>query len=345
MFRIIILICFGFLLYYHFKPDISDIFNVSLLNPSVASDESEKLSKKSSDELVQDQIKKNFFYDQMRAVENEVQTPNMDQLASDFASTVMAKTINSMLKTERGKVFLYNLVGAEQIPQSYSVRASEFSNDLFNILVLKDSNKPKACCGKLAHIEYKIYDEYEEPIVSDAKQFFIGNSIAKPVFDSVLAMMHEGQVIQSYLKTDYIQSLLPIDVQSKRCRVVIEMTNLLPRYIFKTDEIKIFNENPSSKLYVFCSDKLSCDISCKILQNDQLLFEKKDMIIHLGDANLPGILNYALPNEFVPEKRTIICPAKYLKSFSGKDSYAMCPNIAENEYVILEITKIKRRND
>jgi hypothetical protein len=175
-----------------------------------------------------------------------------------------------------------------------------------------------AYCGADVVASYKIFND-RQVFVDEAKALLHLGDFELPALENVIIGMKEQETRTAMIFYPYAGSLKDYMLSDEEKMKGLKMQVTLSKVLSKTIEgVRIFDNMASFDKTIICGENTSSKVRITDFQGK--VISQQDLNYKVGDRNYPAIFSYALFNKSAGSTRSVVSPAKYLKSNSNEDA-------------------------
>ena len=274
-------------------------------------------------------------------------TTSEEQKPAEFSGNFIEKTISSVLlnvlKTDEGRLFLESLIqpmnkAVAGSGNGFEMNSDKFINSLFKINTFGDGEKGPASCGHIVTIQYKILSLTNSILEENTATFPLGSNKIAPGLDAVIVGMKTGQTRHATISSKYFPETSSNKLSSFKVNILLK--EIMPEN-FIDDTVKIFDDQLSYRVPLFCGGKAVYDAKITKLSDGKVIYNSVDtgtkITMQIGNLVYPMIFSHALHNKIPVGNRTVITKGKFFKSYASNFSTIFPETmLPENEYFMLE---------
>jgi hypothetical protein len=220
----------------------------------------------------------------------------------------------------------------------FEMNSDKFINALFKINTFGDGEKGPASCGHIVTIQYKILSLTNSILEENTATFPLGSNKIAPGLDAVIVGMKTGQTRHATISSKYFPETSSNKLSSFKVNILLK--EIMPEN-FIDDTIKIFDDQLSYRVPLFCGGKAVYDAKITKLSDGKVIYNSVDtgtkITMQIGNLVYPMIFSHALHNKIPVGNRTVITKGKFFKSYASNFSTIFPETmLPENEYFMLE---------
>lgn len=271
--------------------------------------------------------------------QNLVQIETLNKDDEGILERSLTKALTSFVNSNSGQNFTKNFLSndLQQIGVGKNFAADTASlNSMklkYSVLEISSGSGYPCICGDEVEVMSDLADDNSKSVKREKTNFVVG--LHK--YDEFNHLVHElktgATVVSKFNNTK--------DPQDNKLRY-LTLTLLKNNTVRKFDyeKVKIFDSIISDQPPVECNKKIIFNIKIDDASGNHLTNTK--LSYTLGDQeNFPQVLSYMLSNIPYTGKRTVILPAKYLKS---EDNKFVNSSISDDAYLVIELSNISALN-
>ena len=274
-------------------------------------------------------------------------TPDQEQKPAEFSGTFIEKTISgvllNVLKTDEGRLFLESLIqpmnkSVAGSGASFEMNSDKFINALFKINTFGDGEKGPASCGHIVTVQYKILSLTNTLLEENTATFPLGSNKIAPGLDAVIVGMKTGQTRHATISSKYFPETYSNKLSAFKVNVLLK--EIMPEN-FVDNNVKIFDDQLSYKIPLFCGGKAVYDAKITKLSDGKVIYNSVDtgkkISMQIGNLAYPMTFSHSLHNKIPVGNRTVIAKGKLFKSYASNFSTIFPENsLPEDEYFMVE---------
>ncbi|WP_322777318.1 FKBP-type peptidyl-prolyl cis-trans isomerase [Candidatus Megaera venefica] len=274
-------------------------------------------------------------------------TPDQEQKPAEFSGTFIEKTISgvllNVLKTDEGRLFLESLIqpmnkSVAGSGASFEMNSDKFINALFKINTFGNGEKGPASCGHIVTVQYKILSLTNTLLEENTATFPLGSNKIAPGLDAVIVGMKTGQTRHATISSKYFPETYSNKLSAFKVNVLLK--EIMPEN-FVDNNVKIFDDQLSYKIPLFCGGKAVYDAKITKLSDGKVIYNSVDtgkkISMQIGNLAYPMIFSHSLHNKIPVGNRTVIAKGKLFKSYASNFSTIFPENsLPEDEYFMVE---------
>jgi hypothetical protein len=308
------------------------------------------ISTQNSSKIVEEN-KQNADQTKVNLVQNETV-----EIQGNFLEKTISKIVINALKTDEGKIFFENILQPLNKPfadNNFSIKIhNNLVEEIFQIKTFGIEKNGQCICGTIVDIQYQILDMQNNLLNSGEKNYSLGFRPIMPAIDNIVVGMYAGQTRSAIIPPKYSGNFSDIIAKSTDTKIPqflklnVNLKSIIPNNNIHLRDIKIFDDEISYKIPLFCGDFVSFDATITLMSNNKIIYDSLDnknkIEMKIGDQSYPMIFAIGLHGKVPVGKRTIITKGKYLRAL-GSNLNKILPHkiIIENEYYIIEIQNLK----
>jgi hypothetical protein len=269
-------------------------------------------------------------------------TQSSQNIEGGFIERTISKIMINVLKTPQGQETFIKMIqplsdGKNTDNFVLEMNNSNFIKKIFEIETNGNEKPIKAICGNIVDVEYLIQDFAKGTSETKRENIELGSQKADLALSNIIVGMSEGQKRKATIKEKFFQNALSENQMPKKIEVTLH--KIIEKQFIDLSKIKIFDNVVNHYVPYLCGDKIDFEIKISKIDGTEIFKSKtgETESYRVGDRSFPMIFAYSLFNKTKSGTRTIITPAKYLKTFDDK----LFPtfNIKNNnsEYYLIDI--------
>ncbi len=249
----------------------------------------------------------------------------------------------NVLKTDEGRLFLESLIqpmnkSVAGSGASFEMNSDKFINALFKINTFGNGEKGPASCGHIVTVQYKILSLTNTLLEENTATFPLGSNKIAPGLDAVIVGMKTGQTRHATISSKYFPETYSNKLSAFKVNVLLK--EIMPEN-FVDNNVKIFDDQLSYKIPLFCGGKAVYDAKITKLSDGKVIYNSVDtgkkISMQIGNLSYPMIFSHSLHNKIPVGNRTVIAKGKLFKSYASNFSTIFPENsLPEDEYFMVE---------
>jgi hypothetical protein len=255
---------------------------------------------------------------------------------ANFAANVVAK----ILESENGREFLLKFIHPltnDNREDTIPINNLNYLNRIFGIKGLKNTLSDKvAYCGADVVVSYKIYNDLQTITQQENVSMHLGDANLVAI-ENVLIGMQEGETRQATIPYWYANQYQYYMSSPKEKAAGLNLEVTLHKLASPNiTNVAIFDDLTSTEHPIICGHEIKTKVKITNFNGD-IIFQAP-LSYRVGDNNYPSLLSYGLFNKTPEATRTLVSPAKYLKSSENSRNKPFDKlNLKESELVLIEL--------
>jgi hypothetical protein len=259
---------------------------------------------------------------------------NEEKFEGTWFEKKVSKIMANIIKTPEGSKFFENLVKPmQQIPQSeinFKVNTRDLINSLFKIKISKPGYGVEAVCGCKVSVDYALFDMKNNFIKNEQANIVIGKgNLSKSLENSIIGMRvgEEREV-----------SIFPTIINDPKFKTSFKAKIKLDKLetTVAPGEIRYFDDTISYSKPILCGEKVKFDVTIMDVTG-KVILDKQDVILSLGQDEVPTALSQGMFNKTSTGTRTILAKGKSLQGSHKAFAELSKMKINPNNYYIIDI--------
>jgi hypothetical protein len=260
-----------------------------------------------------------------------------------FIERTISKVMINVLKTPQGQETFIKMIqplnsdGQNTDSLVLEMNNSNLINKIFEIETNGNEKSTKAICGNIVDVEYLIQDFAKGTSETKRENIELGSQKVDISLSTIIVGMSEGQKRKAMIKDKFFQNGISENQMPKKIEVTLH--KIIEKQFLDLSKIKIFDNVVNRYVPYLCGDKIDFEIKISKIDGTEIFKSKAGETdnYRVGDRSFPMIFGYGVFNKTKSGTRTIITPAKYLKTFDDKVFPTFNIKNNNSEYYIIDI--------